>query len=118
MLTVEILQLPMLRPFLSSEYSAPELSQVSSASLGSSLYSPGEDPIENTAPQHFIYCCYVQLPNDSSDIVDVFIGRYQATADVSSFVSRSLPSSGSVDHIIITITTVTTTIYSVGSLSL
>jgi hypothetical protein len=29
--------------------------------------------------QQFLYYCYGWLPNDSSDIVDVFIGRYQAT---------------------------------------
>jgi hypothetical protein len=48
-LTVEILQLPTLMSFLSGEYPATELSQTRSAGLGSSLYSPKEDPKENTA---------------------------------------------------------------------
>jgi hypothetical protein len=48
MLTMEILQLPMLRSFLSSEYIATELPQFHSAGLGSSLYSLEPDPTENT----------------------------------------------------------------------
>jgi hypothetical protein len=50
LLTVEILQLPALMSFLSGEYPATEFSQFHSAGLGSSLYSPGADPTENTAP--------------------------------------------------------------------
>jgi hypothetical protein len=39
-----------------------------------------------------------QLSNDNPSIVDVVPGRYQATAVVPLFASRSLPSSGSVRH--------------------
>jgi hypothetical protein len=41
-------------------------------------YSLGKDPTENHLPQ-FFSCCYGRLPSDSSDIVDVFTSRYQAT---------------------------------------
>lgn len=29
--------------------------------------------------EEFSYCCYGRLPSDSSDMVDVFTGRYQVT---------------------------------------
>lgn len=46
---MEIFRLPALRSFLSGEYSATEASQFRSASLWSSLYSPGADPTGNIA---------------------------------------------------------------------
>jgi hypothetical protein len=49
MLTVVIFQLPALRSFLPGEYPATELTQF----LGSSLYSPGADPTENTTLNSF-----------------------------------------------------------------
>jgi hypothetical protein len=47
-LTVEILQLLVLRSFLSSEYPANELSQFPWTGLGSLVYSPGADLTEST----------------------------------------------------------------------
>jgi hypothetical protein len=53
MLTVEILQLPELRSFLSGEYPTTELSQFRSAGLGSLIYSLEADITENTAFNSF-----------------------------------------------------------------
>jgi hypothetical protein len=96
MLTVEILQFPARTSFLSGEYPATELSQFPSAGPGSSLYSLRGVPNRKHSLQQFFY--YMRLPSDSPDIADVFTGRYQATAVVSLFVSRSLPSNRSIRH--------------------
>jgi hypothetical protein len=49
------------------------------AGLGSSLYSPGADPTENTVSQQYLHTCYGRLPSDSPGIVDEFNGRYKVT---------------------------------------
>jgi hypothetical protein len=36
-------------------------------------------PNRKNRVQQSLYCCYGRLPSDSSDIVDLFTGRYQAT---------------------------------------
>lgn len=86
LLTAEILEHSALRSFLSSEYPASEVS----AGLGSGYVQPGGRPTRKHRFQHISYC-YGRLPSDSSDVVDVFTGCYQATPVVS-FVSRPLPS--------------------------
>jgi hypothetical protein len=71
------------------------------AGLGSSLYNPLGGSDRKHRPQQFCYF-YGRLPSDSPDIVVVFTYRYQATALVPQFVSRSLPSNGSIRHIMLT----------------
>jgi hypothetical protein len=52
------------------QISATDLSQFSSAGLGSLLYSPGW-PNRKRHPLHFLYCCYEWLSSDSPDIIQL-----------------------------------------------
>jgi hypothetical protein len=65
--------------FTSLHFTSLHSTDLHSTGLGSSLYSLGGRPNRKHCLQQSIYCCYGQLPSNSSDIVDVFTGRYQAT---------------------------------------
>jgi hypothetical protein len=85
-------QLPTISQLSSTAYSQLTrchlFSIINSAGLGTSLYSLGADPTENTVSNN---SSVGLLPSDIPDIVDVFAGRYQETAAVPLFASRSLP---------------------------
>jgi hypothetical protein len=54
----------------------PQLNSVSQPGL--LAIQPRGGPNRKHHLQQFFYCCYGRLPSDSSEIVDMFIGRYQA----------------------------------------
>jgi hypothetical protein len=79
LLTLQILQLTVLRSLLSSEYSIAEISQFNSAGLGSPPQSLGADPKENTTSHSF----YIVVMGGCLAIVRILLtclpSRYQAT---------------------------------------
>jgi hypothetical protein len=90
MLTVEILQFPVLRSFLSSEYLATELPQFYSAGLGPTLYSLKADPTGKTVfNSHSIVvntCFLIPWPEMGCVTVVLLLhacsGHYLATSDI------------------------------------